>query len=152
MQHIRIIPTLTHALLDHLIGLVLIVSPWVLDYHAARGAAVNVPLIAGLAVILNSLCSRSEMGICPVIGMRRHLWIDVVIGVVLAASPWLFQFADRIFWPHVIGGSVIALLPLFSTHKPFDESRYTEVVIRDGQAEIVRYARTDRPAIDPNEH
>ena len=25
-------------------------------------------------------------------------------GVLLAASPWLFGFADRVYWPHLILG------------------------------------------------
>ncbi len=30
--------------------------------------------------------------------------IDVASGALLALSPWLFGFADRVFWPHLIIG------------------------------------------------
>jgi hypothetical protein len=32
------------------------------------------------------------------------LGIDVASGVPLALSPWLFGFADRLFWPRLIVG------------------------------------------------
>jgi hypothetical protein len=30
--------------------------------------------------------------------------LDIVAGLLLLASPWLFGFADRITWPHVLFG------------------------------------------------
>ena len=142
MQHPRYIPTLTHGLLDHLLGIVMIVSPWIFEYHAARGMAVQVPFVLGGALVITSLFTRFEMGVIKLLKVRTHLWIDVAIGVVLAASPWLFGFSDRIYLPHLIGGSVIAIIPFFTVEKPFDESRYTEVVIKEGRAEVIRYARS----------
>jgi hypothetical protein len=45
--------------------------------------------------------------------MRIHLVLDLVSGLTLAFSPWLFGFSDYIFAPHVIGGilemAVVAL-------------------------------------------
>jgi hypothetical protein len=42
--------------------------------------------------------------------MPVHLLLDLAGGAVLAASPWIFGFADRVFWPHVLFGlfSVVA--------------------------------------------
>jgi hypothetical protein len=34
----------------------------------------------------------------------RRGGIDVASGALLALSPWLFGFADRVFWPHLIVG------------------------------------------------
>jgi len=36
--------------------------------------------------------------------MPAHLVMDGMLGVVVAASPWLFGFADQICWPHVTIG------------------------------------------------
>jgi hypothetical protein len=33
-----------------------------------------------------------------------HLGVDAAGGLLLLASPWLFGFADRVMWPHVIIG------------------------------------------------
>lgn len=142
MQHPRYIPTLTHGLLDHLLGIVMITSPWLFEYHAARGLAVQVLFILGGLLVLSSLVTRFEMGVFKLMNVRTHLWIDLVIGVSLALSPWIFDFSDRIFLPHLFGGSLIAIISIFTASTPFDETRYTEVVIREGRAEVTRYARS----------
>ena len=142
MRHLRYIPTLTHGLLDHLLGIVMIVSPWIFEYHAVRGMAVQVPFILGGLLVINSLNTKFEMGVFKLLNVKTHLILDVLIGISMASSPWIFGFADRIHLPHLIGGLVIAILPLFTVRKPFDESRYTEVVIREGRAEVIRYARS----------
>ncbi|WP_299360179.1 SPW repeat protein [uncultured Paracoccus sp.] len=33
-----------------------------------------------------------------------HLGVDVASGILLAVSPWLFGFADLIWWPHLLVG------------------------------------------------
>ncbi len=142
MQRLRYIPTLTHALLDHLLGIVLIISPWIFDFHSARGSAVYVPFVLGGCIVINSLSTRFEMGVVKWIPVKHHLIVDSAIGICLALSPWLLDFSDQIFLPHLIGGLLVAAIPLFSVHKPFDESTYTEVIIREGRAEVVRYARS----------
>lgn len=142
MQHLRIIPTLTHGLLDQLIGIVLIVSPWIFEYHTARGAAVLVPVAIGTAVMVNSLFTDHEMGLLRHIHVRDHLWLDIALGTVLSASPWIFEFSHRSHLPHLVGGLIMVVLSVLTVRKPFDESIFTEVVIREGRAEIIRYART----------
>jgi hypothetical protein len=142
MQHLRSIPTLTHGLLDHLLGLIMIISPWIFDYYSIRGFAVNAPMIFGALLVINSLITNYEMGLFKWLPIPLHMALDGLIGIGLAISPWVLGFADRIFIPHLAGGALIALLPHFSVRKPFDEEKFTEVVIREGRAEIVRYARS----------
>jgi hypothetical protein len=142
MQHLRIIPTLTHGLLDNLTGIVLLVSPWIFDFQTVRGAATYIPMMLGGFLLLSNLFTRHELGLVKVLPFRYHLLLDVVLGCFLMLSPWVFAFHERILMPHVVCGMFIALVPLFSVRKPFDESQFTEVVIREGQAEVVRYARS----------
>ena len=142
MQHLRSIPTLTHALLDHLLGAILIVSPWILDFHRAVDLAIWMPMAVGTVLVISSLITRYEMGLFQWIPLEWHMRIDTTLGLILAISPWVLGFADNVILPHVVGGSVLAIMPLFSQRKPFDDSMYTEVVIREGRAEIVRYARS----------
>lgn len=99
----RIIPTRIHGILDYLMGAVLIVAPWVLDF-ADGGPEQWVPVILGVGVILYSLLTNYELGVARVIPMAVHLGLDLAGGVVLAASPWVFGFSDEIWWPHLILG------------------------------------------------
>lgn len=99
----RFIPTNVHAVLDYLMGLLLIVAPWLLGF-ADGGAETWVPVILGAGVILYSLFTDYELSLAKSLSMPAHLWLDVLGGALLAISPWLFGFSDLVFWPHLVLG------------------------------------------------
>lgn len=99
----RFISTRAHALLDYTVGILLILAPSILDFNDGT-AAQWVPVINGIAVLVMSLMTDYEGGILKSIGMRAHLGIDLLAGVVLATSPWLFGFAERVWIPHLFVG------------------------------------------------
>ena len=99
----RFIPTRTHGVLDYAVGALLIVVPYLLGF-ADGTAAQWVPQLLGLVAIGGALMTDYELGAMRVIPMPVHLGIDIASGVLLAASPWLFGFADRVFWPHLVVG------------------------------------------------
>jgi hypothetical protein len=99
----RIIPTKIHGILDYLVGALLIASPWLFDF-ADGGAKQWIPIVLGVSALLYSLMTNYELGASKTISMRTHLMLDLVSGIFLAASPWLFGFADEIYLPHLILG------------------------------------------------
>ena len=99
----RFIPTRVHGALDYLMGLLLLVAPYLLGF-ADGTAAQYVPQALGVAMLGASLLTDYELGLVRVIPMPMHLLLDLASGALLAASPWLFGFADRLFWPHLILG------------------------------------------------
>ena len=99
----RFIPTKTHGVLDYLMGIVLIIAPWILGF-ADGGAKQWVPIIVGAVIIVQSLMTDYELGVVKALPMPAHLSMDILTGVVLAVSPWLFGFADEIWWPHLVFG------------------------------------------------
>lgn len=99
----KIISSRTHGIMDYIMGIVLAVSPWLFDF-AAGGAETWIPVILGIGTILYSLMTAYEYGAAKIISMRSHLWMDGIAGLFLALSPWLFGFADLVFWPHLILG------------------------------------------------
>jgi hypothetical protein len=105
----RFIPTRVHGLIDYIWGLVVGTSPWVFGF-ADNGPASYVAWIFGAGAIIYSLGTNYEVGLLPVISVPVHLLLDVFAGAILAASPWIFGFADRVFWPHLLFGlfSVVA--------------------------------------------
>jgi len=89
--------------MDYLMGLVLIAAPWMFEF-AQGGAETWVPVILGVATLGLSLLTNYELGAVKVLPMPLHLTIDLLSGGLLAASPWLFGFADRVYLPHLILG------------------------------------------------
>ena len=111
----RFIPTKAHGVLDYLVGLFLIVAPWVLGF-ARGGAETWVPVVLGVMALVYSLFTDYELGAMKVLPMRWHLTLDFMSGLLLAASPWLFGFADYVYLPHLILGIFEMGAALF-THK-----------------------------------
>lgn len=118
------ISTKVHGYLDYMMGLLLIVSPWV--FHFPEGAATTLPIVLGAGTIIYSLITDYELGLLKVLSMKAHLGIDLMAGVLLIAAPWLFGFADEVIWPFVILGVVEIGASLMTekqtsypqTHKP----------------------------------
>src|SRR5688572_6863704 len=99
----RFISTKVHGVLDYLMGIILIASPWVFGF-AHMGAETWVPVISGAGVILYSLITNYEYGITKGISMGTHLGLDIVSGMFLALSPWIFGFSDLVYMPHLVLG------------------------------------------------
>ncbi|MGN7722071.1 SPW repeat domain-containing protein [Chitinophaga sp. 22620] len=99
----KIIGTKAHGYLDYIMGLLLIVSPWLFGFYRG-GAETWVPVVLGSATIIYSLLTDYELGLARVIPMKMHLILDGLSGMLLAASPWLFSFSEFVWQPHFILG------------------------------------------------
>ncbi len=99
----RFVSTRIHGVMDYLVGLSLTVVPYLLGF-ADGSAAQWIPIILGVAILGMALMTDFELSVVRLIPMPVHLGIDVAGGLLLLASPWLFGFADRVMWPHVIVG------------------------------------------------
>ena len=101
----RILPTRIHGMIDYAFGVLLLVAPYLFGF-ADGSAAQYVPQLLGVAIIGMSLMTDYELSLARVISMPVHLGVDMLGGVLLAASPWLFGFSDRVYWPHLIFGLI----------------------------------------------
>lgn len=113
----RFIPTRIHGLVDYVVGSTLIAAPRLLGF-ANGGAKQRVPVVLGAAVIGYSAFTNYERGLVKAIPVKTHLGLDVLTGIVLASSPWVFGFADRIWWPHVVFGLASIIVPQFTQTEP----------------------------------
>jgi hypothetical protein len=109
----RIIPTRVHGVIDYLTGALLVAAPWLLGF-ADGSAAQWVPIILGAMVLMQSLVTDYELGVARLLPMPAHLILDALNGVVLAASPWLFGFAERVWVPHVVIGLLEIVVSLLT--------------------------------------
>ncbi len=100
----RFISTYAHGAIDYMTGILLLLSPMLFGFEDVGGMAVTIPRILGIASLLMALMTRFELGVFKLIPMGVHLTIDVLSGLLLAASPWLFGFANAVWLPHVVFG------------------------------------------------
>jgi hypothetical protein len=122
----RFIPTRTHGILDYLIGALLIVAPWLFDF-ADGGAKQWVPIILGAGALLYSIMTDYELGLVKAIPMSVHLMLDLGSGIILAVSPWLFGFADEIWWPHLVFGLLeIGAALMTQTRPAYQEDTFNQ--------------------------
>lgn len=99
----KIISTKTHGVLDYLMGILLIASPWIFGF--ANGTAAQwIPVAIGIVMLVMSLCTNYELGAIKMLSMRAHLTMDFLVGIFLAVSPWLFHFSEVVYLPHLIFG------------------------------------------------
>jgi hypothetical protein len=101
----RFISTKAHGVIDYLMGILLIASPWLFDF-ARGGAETWVPVILGSGAIIYSLLTDYELGMSHMLPMRTHLTLDLLSGILLAVSPWLFGFSEYVYMPHLILGII----------------------------------------------
>lgn len=122
MNAIRFVPTGVHAYFDYIGGIVLLAAPFIFGFFSVGGAAVIIPMVLGVGLIVYSLLTRYELGIpgLKFIPMPLHLIFDFVAAAFLALSPFLFGFVNKtpnVWLPHLIAGvGVIVLVLVSQTH------------------------------------
>ncbi len=142
----RFIPTKFHAPLDYIVGVALIAAPWIFQFSEVTAATV-VSVVLGIGLIAYSLFTNYELGVWKVAPMAVHNLIDIVAGALLAASPWLFGFADEsanVWLPFVVVGLAAIFLGL--TTKQQGGYSYRKASTATGCPSLARQ-RHDEPAV-----
>jgi hypothetical protein len=123
LNQMRFIPTRIHGIMDYLTGILLIASPWLLDF-ANGGADTWIPVILGAGAIVYSLMTDYEMGISRKIQMSSHLSLDMMSGILLASSPWVFDFSEDVYGPHLVLGIMEIAVSLLTSKRPAHEGQH----------------------------
>jgi hypothetical protein len=111
------ISTRTHGLIDYVFGFVLFFVPPLFGFADVQ-IALWLAIVVGTAIIAVALVTDYEPGVIKAIPMRVHLGLDVVEGIFLAASPWFFGFADRVWAPLVVLGAFEVAVALCTRTTP----------------------------------
>ena len=107
----KLLSTRTHTIIGLIVGLALIVAPWLFGFADVGGAAVAIPIWVGIFILLSELTTTSPVSPFKLVPMSIHIMMDVVTGLFLLVSPWLFGFADmeaNAWVPHVVVGFLVA--------------------------------------------
>jgi Ca2+/Na+ antiporter len=118
----KIISRKFHAVLDYLSAVALIVSPWALKFNESKSASA-IAIIGGIMIFIMSITTDYEGGILRSISMRMHLNIDLMFGVLLAASPWLFGFKNEVYVPHLAVGLLAIIASTLTVRKSLSTER-----------------------------
>ena len=106
----QFLSTKTHTIIGLIVGAALIVAPWLFGFADEGGAAMMVPIFVGIFILLSELTTTSPLSAVKLVPMRVHIMMDVLTGLFLLASPWLFGFKDleaNAWVPHVVVGVMV---------------------------------------------
>jgi hypothetical protein len=103
----RPLSTRAHAVIGYIVGVALIFAPNIFGFSDNGGAAVLIPRIVGIVLLLSELMTNNGLSLIGAIPMRLHLGMDILAGLFLAVSPWLWGFHNQganAWLPHLISG------------------------------------------------
>lgn len=106
----KVLSARLHSIIGVIVGVALLLAPNVFAFSDVGGAAVMVPRVLGVLIILSELFVRGSFSNMGVVSMRTHVVLDVIAGLLLALSPWLFGFADEkvnAWLPHLVVGLAV---------------------------------------------
>lgn len=99
-----------------LLGLWLVISPWLFVYAGHTAAAWNA-WVVGVIVLVAAIAALTRFH-------EWEEWVNAVLGLWLIISPWLTGYAEvtAAVWNHVIVGILTAVLAVWSAwrarHEP----------------------------------
>ncbi|MCU0466601.1 MAG: hypothetical protein MUF38_18795 [Anaerolineae bacterium] len=118
----RIIATKIHGVFDYVIAVALLLAPTLFGFEDLGGAAVWVPRVLGIGIMVMSLLTRYELGVVNVIPMTTHLFIDIAAASFLTLSPFIFGFSstpDNMWVPHIVFGIAYLTVALLTQTHPY---------------------------------
>src|SRR5678815_5132863 len=68
----RFIPTKVHGVMDYIMGILLIASPWLFDFNRG-GMETWIPVILGVGALVYSVMTDYELGLTRTLTMPTHL-------------------------------------------------------------------------------
>jgi hypothetical protein len=126
---VRFINTKAHALIDYILGLILVFLPWGFRFENEK-TATFIMVTCGVFISLLAMFTKFEYSVFQVIDLLTHYRLDLAAGIFLAVSPWIFGFSAEVFKPHLVFGLthlVIAALSdrvLYKVYKRYDKKTY----------------------------
>lgn len=111
----KVISTKTRAYLDYISGFAMILAPWAGNFSDSAMATYLLS-IAGIVTILHSLATDYEGGLISQISMKKHIKIDMLLGILIATIPFLLNLDYYI--PHVIFGCIKFTIGLLTQNVP----------------------------------
>jgi len=113
------IPTAVYGVLNYIISITLVASPWLFGLVSISSAALFLPMYIGWLQFIMAVFADNETGFIKRFPLQIHMVLDVLMGFILMVSPWLYNFSTKIFWPELLFGGLLFCLGIFTKNSPF---------------------------------
>jgi hypothetical protein len=117
------ISTAFYGVVNYILALMLIASPWLFDLVNVSSAALLIPLYIGWLQLIMAIFADTEVGFIKQFPVQIHLVLDVIMGFFLLVSPWLYTFSSKnsgtAFWPALLLGGLLFFMGIFTKKSPF---------------------------------
>ena len=117
------ISTAFYGVLNYIIALTMISSPWTFGLVDVSSAALFLPIYFGWIQLIMAIFTKSETGFIKQFPVQIHLVIDVLMGFILLVSPFLYTFSDKqdgkAWIPAVVVGGLLMFLGNFTKKSPW---------------------------------
>jgi len=112
----RFITKRIHAYLDYPVAIALIVLPFLLGLGDSNELALQLSVATGVAALILTILTDHHLGLLRVISYKIHLIVDLMVGIVFVAAPFLLSFEGiDAYYYWIIGATVLSVV---SMHKP----------------------------------
>jgi hypothetical protein len=88
------LPLRMHAMMEPLAAILVIAAPWIFGFSDVDSAT-TLSVIIGVAILLTGMSTRWRWSLVKLIPLRTHFMMDVGIGILLVAAPWILGFGDE---------------------------------------------------------
>lgn len=107
----------THRILDLLLSIGLIAYAWLAEFPTDDPVVPASLMVAGIVLLTYGLFTRFQKVNRGSISLKAHMILDALLGLGLAATPWILSFASAVYKPHLIGGGILVFLALTSQYE-----------------------------------
>jgi hypothetical protein len=111
-----------HGIWDYVVAALLVASPWLFGF-ADNTIITWLPVAIGCAIFGLSLITDYEYSLAKIVPLRGHLIADMGAAVLLAASPWIFNFDEIIYAPHLIMGLTELVVAAMTQRVPYGSTK-----------------------------
>ncbi len=145
----RLINTKAHGIYDYLMGALLIMSPFLFDY-ANGSISHNIAVAMGVYLWISASATNYEFGLLKVLGLKYHLFLDLLAGLFLCISVFAFSQEVEAFKPHLVFGLSIIGVSLLSDRM---HTREVKILMKKGKhskhntKELIRAKRENLPGM-----
>ena len=110
-----------YGVLNWVMVVLLLTAPWDFGswhpgFYTLGGAALFLPLFFGWLQFIMAVFTNAPHGFIKQFPIQMHMFLDIVQGSFLLASPFIFHFQGEVMWPQIILGAILCIIGIF-THK-----------------------------------